>query len=303
MGICEGRVVAITGAGRGLGRAYALAFARAGASVVVNDLGVGVDGSGGGARVADEVVAEIESEGGSAVADSSDVATTDGAAALVGTAVQSYGRLDVVVCNAGTYAVDWLWDTSVETWDSLMRVHLRGLFCPADAAVQHWRARSGAGEPVDGRLICITSQSGLFAAPASAAYDTAKAGVAGFVLVAADELARFGVTVNGVAPRATTRMTRLALERRSQLEVSGAVDGGAVAPSREPVPEDVAPFLVWLGSMESREVTGRIFTVTANRITLIRPWSNGPSAHSDKPLAPADVGDAVRGLLGSDTRA
>ena len=293
-----GRVVVITGAGRGLGRAYALAFAALGASVVVNDLGTNVAGEGRQSTVAQSVVDEIVAAGGIAIADTNDVTTADGGTALVARAVETYGRLDVLVCNAGAYRVEWLWDTSVESWESLMRVHLTGMFCPASAAIQHWRERS-ATEALDARLICITSQSGLFSAPASAAYDTAKTGVAGFVAVAAKELADIGVTVNGVAPRAQTRMTDLAITGRRELDAPRAGDGMAVAQrpraTRDPAPDDVAPFVTWLGSPASRDVSGRIFTVTAGRITLIKPWSNGPSHFGD--LALEDMSDVVARLI------
>lgn len=185
----EGRVVAITGAGRGLGRAYAMSFAASGAKVVVNDLGTDVDGTGASASIAQGVVDEIVAAGGSATADTSDISTAEGGGQLVQTAIGTFGKLDVLVCNAGAYRVEWLWDTTVEGWDSLMRVHLNGLFCPAIAAIRHWRERDTSA--LDARLICITSQSGLFSAEATAAYDTAKTGVAGFVGVAAKELAPF----------------------------------------------------------------------------------------------------------------
>ena len=298
--LCENRVVAITGAGRGLGRAYAIAYASLGAMVVVNDVGADVSGSGHSQSVAQAVADEIVAADGQAVADSHDITTSEGADGLLHTALDQYGRLDVLVCNAGSYRVEWLWDTTPEHWDGLMQVHLRGLFCPASAAIQHWRERA-ASEKVDARLICITSQSGLFGAPATAAYDTAKAGVAGFVIVAAKELERFGITVNGVAPRANTRMTEVARETRALLDAPPAGDGtkGESPPTaiRQAVPEDVAPFVAWLGSTESASVTGRIFTVTAGRITLVESWSNGPSATTDGRFDANAIAPVVADLL------
>ena len=294
----EGRVVAVTGAGRGLGRAYAMSFAASGAKVVVNDLGTDVDGTGATAGIAQGVVDEIVAAGGEATADTSDISTAEGGRRLVDAAIERFGQLDVLVCNAGAYRVEWLWDTTVEGWDSLMRVHLNGLFCPAIAAIQHWRARPA--EELDARLICITSQSGLFSAEATAAYDTAKTGVAGFVGLAAKELAPFSITVNGIAPRANTRMTELALSGRREIDAPGAGDGMASTDRpkarRAPVPDDIAPFVTWLGSPESRDVTGRIFTVTAGRITLIKPWSNGPS-HLGADVAMSEMRGIVDRLI------
>ncbi|MCZ6888821.1 MAG: SDR family oxidoreductase [Gammaproteobacteria bacterium] len=299
--ICKNRVVAITGAGRGLGRAYAIAFAAAGARVVVNDLGTDVTGMGQADDVATKVVEEIRSAGGEAVADHSDITTTEGADHLVALALEHFGQLDVLVCNAGAYRVDWLWETTVEQWDQLMRVHLRGLFCPATRAIAHWRERAAGGETVDARLICITSQSGLFGAAGSAAYDTAKAGVAGFVIVAAKELEPLGVCVNGVAPRAQTRMSDVAAENFPRLGVSLPGDGSRSSSAgktrRRAIPEDVAPLVVWLGSEASSGVTGRILTATAGRITLIENWANGPSIRTDDAFDAEELTPLVTGLI------
>ena len=299
--ICKNRVVAITGAGRGLGRAYAIAFATAGARVVVNDLGTDVTGMGQAEEVATNVVEEIHNAGGEAVADHSDITTTEGADHMVELALNHFGQLDVLVCNAGAYRVDWLWETSVEQWDQLMRVHLRGLFCPATRAIAHWRERAAAGATPDARLICITSQSGLFGAAGSAAYDTAKAGVAGFVIVAAKELERFGVRVNGVAPRAHTRMTEVATENFTRLGISLPGDGSKPSSDgvkrRRATPEDVAPLVVWLGSEASSDVTGRIFTATAGRITLIQNWSNGPTIRTDDAFSAEELTPLVADLI------
>ena len=295
----DNRVVAITGAGRGLGRAYALAYAASGAQVIVNDLGTAVDGSGRSDEAAHAVAEEIKAMGAQAIADTNDVTTASGGRRLVDRAVDAFGHLDVLVCNAGAYRVEWLWDTTLDAWDALMRVHLNGLFCPAIAAIDHWRERASV-QPSDARLICVTSQSGLFSAEASAAYGTAKTGVAGFVGVAAKELARFGITVNGIAPRAATRMTELAIESRQSLGAPRAGDGlradERVKTPSVSVPDDIAPFVTWLGSVESRAVTGRIFTVTAGRLTLIRPWSNGPSHLGPTPSFD-EMADVVHGLI------
>ena len=206
-GICEGRVVVVTGGGRGLGRAHALEFARQGASVVVNDLGSEVDGSGATVGPAAEVVAEIETMGGRAVADGSDIADWDGAAALIQRAIDTYGQVDTLVNNAGILRDRMLTNMSVDEWDSVIRVHLRGTFAPTRWAASHWRERAKAGEANDARVINTSSASGLYGNPGQTNYGAAKAGIAAFTLIAAKELVRYGVTVNAIAPGARTRMT------------------------------------------------------------------------------------------------
>ncbi|HEX5614656.1 MAG TPA: SDR family NAD(P)-dependent oxidoreductase, partial [Acidimicrobiia bacterium] len=194
MGVCDDRVVIVTGAGRGIGRAHALAFAREGASVVVNDLGVERDGTGGGGGPAHAVVEEIVAAGGAAVANVDDIATFDGAARLVQSTLDAFGRLDVLVNNAGFLRDRMLVSSSEEEWDAVIRVHLKGHFAPTRFAAEHWREQAKAGESVDARIVNTSSGAGLMGSVGQGAYSAAKAGIAALTLVEAAELGRYGVT-------------------------------------------------------------------------------------------------------------
>src|SRR3954468_8606227 len=206
-GICEGRVVIVTGAGRGIGRGEALEFARQGAKVVVNDLGGEMDGSGSSIGPAHDVVEEIRGMGGEAVANGDDVSDWQGAQRLINTAVESFGRLDVLVNNAGILRDRMLVNMTVDEWDAVIKVHLRGTFAPSRWAAAYWRERVKAGETNDARIINTTSSSGIYGNPGQSNYGAAKAGIASFTIIAAMELGRYGVTVNAIAPGALTRMT------------------------------------------------------------------------------------------------
>src|SRR4051794_30231787 len=266
-GICNGRVVIVTGAGNGLGRAHALAFAAEGARVVVNDIGTSREGEGSSAGPAARVVAEIEAAGGTAVANTDDVADFDGAARLVAMAVDSFGRLDVLVNNAGFLRDRMLTTMSVDEWDAVIRVHLRGHFCPLRHAADHWRVRSKGGESVDARIINTSSGAGLMGSVGQGNYAAAKAGIVGLTIVAAAEMARYGVTVNAIAPAARTRMTEVAMPDMMKAPESGF---DAMAP------ENVSPLVVWLGSTESRDVTGRVFEVEGGIVSVADGWQHGP---------------------------
>ncbi|MFI6450483.1 SDR family oxidoreductase [Streptosporangium amethystogenes] len=282
--MCAGRVAIISGAGRGLGRCHALALAAAGAAVVVNDLGSGRDGNGQASQVAEEVVSEIRALGGQAVASGHDVAHWDASRQLVELAVGEFGRLDVVVNNAGILRDRMLVNMSAEEWDAVMHVHLRGTFALSRWAASHWRERSKAGDEVDARIINTTSPSGLFGKPGQANYGAAKAGIATLTMIAAAELARYGVTVNAVAPVAYTRMTSdLVTDPR-------AVD--------ELAPEHVSPVVTWLAGAFSREVTGRVFEVSGRRFGVAEPWRHGPSVVPDGVMDPVEVGVTIERLLG-----
>ncbi|WP_433324395.1 SDR family oxidoreductase [Spirillospora sp. CA-294931] len=288
--ICEGRVVVITGAGRGLGRAHALEFARQGARVVVNDLGVARDGTGGGHDgPARRVVAEIEALGGRAVPSTHDVASSDGAAALIATALDAFGRLDVLVNNAGFLRDRMLVNQSEDEWDAVMGVHLKGHFLPLKHAALHWRAEFKAGRPVDARVVNTSSGAGLLGSVGQAAYSAAKAGIAGLTLVASAELARYGVTVNAIAPAARTRMTEEVFAQTMAPPAEGAFDAMA--------PENVSPLVVWLGSAESRQVTGRVFEAEGGRVCLMDPYRHGPSAERPTRWNPAALGPVIASLL------
>lgn len=288
MGICEGRVAIVTGAGRGIGRAHALELAREGAKVVVNDIGAQLDGSGRSTDPAVEVVEAIRALGGEALANGDDVADWNGAGRLVASAIERFGRLDVVVNNAGFLRDRMFANTSEEEWDAVIRVHLKGHFCVARHAAAHWRDRAKAGERVDARIINTSSGAGLLGSVGQATYSAAKAGIAALTLVQAAELARYGVTANAIAPAARTRMTE-AVFATSMARPESGFDAMA--------PENVAPIVAWLASEGSRDVTGRVFEVAGGAIGVAQGWREGPKLDKGERWAPAQVGAAVRELL------
>ncbi|MFI1208143.1 SDR family oxidoreductase [Streptomyces sp. NPDC020802] len=287
-GICDGRVVIVTGAGRGLGRAHALAFAAEGARVVVNDLGVGLDGSPGADSPARQVVEEISAAGGEAVAHAGDIATTEGAASLVHTAVDAFGRLDTLVNNAGFLRDRMLVNLDEDDWDAVMRVHLKGHFLPLKHAAAHWRAQAKAGRMPQARVVNTSSGAGLSGSVGQGNYSAAKAGIVGLTLVAAAEMGRYGVQVNAIAPAARTRMTEAAFA-----QAMAAPDSGFDAMA----PGNVSPLVVWLGSAASAGVTGRVFETEGGRITVMDGWRPGPSADKGARWTPSEAGDTTLKLL------
>jgi len=289
MGICDGRVVIVTGAGRGIGRGHALEFARQGAKVVVNDVGAEIDGSGGSTGPAGEVVEAIRAMGGEAVANGADVADWAQAEGLVATAIDAFGRLDVMVNNAGFLRDRMLANCSEEEWDAVMRVHLKGHFAPTRHAVAHWRDRAKAGEAVDGRIINTSSGAGLMGSVGQGNYSAAKAGIAALTLVESAEFARYGVTANAIAPAARTRMTEEVFAQTMAAPEEGAFDAMA--------PENVAPFVVWLGSADSADVTGRVFEIEGGKISVADGWQHGPMFDKGARWEPDEIGAVVRDLL------
>ncbi|MFJ4536776.1 SDR family oxidoreductase [Streptomyces tibetensis] len=287
-GLCSERVAIITGAGRGLGRAHALALAAEGARVVVNDLGVGLDGTGTEAGPAQLVVDEIVARGGQAVAHGGDVTTTEGAASLIRTAVDTYGRLDTLVNNAGFLRDRMLVNLDEDDWDAVMRVHLKGHFLPLRHAAAHWRAEAKAGRVPAARVVNTSSGAGLLGSVGQGNYSTAKAGIVGLTLVAAAELGRYGVLVNAIAPAARTRMTEATFAETMTAPGSG-FDVMA--------PENVSPLVVWLGSAASAGVTGRVFEAAGGRITVMEGWRPGPTADKGARWSPSEAGEAARELL------
>lgn len=287
-GLCAGRVVIVTGAGRGIGRAHALAFAEEGASVVVNDVGAALDGSGNSAGPAQDVVAEIEAMGGKAVANTDDVADWTGAERLIDTALDAFGRLDILVNNAGFLRDRMLVNLEESEWDAVIRVHLKGHVAPLRHAAAVWRARSKAGDTVDARVINTSSGAGLLGSVGQAGYSAAKAGIAGLTLVAAAELARYGVTVNAIAPAARTRMT----ERTFAEDMAAPVDG-----FDRMAPENISPLVVWLGSAESKHVTGRVFEVEGDMVSVADGWRHGPARNKGVRWEPAELGPVIAGML------
>jgi len=287
-GICAGRVVIVTGAGRGIGREHALAFAREGARVVVNDLGVERDGTGASTGPAQQVVDEIGALGGAAVANTDDITDWAGASRLVATAIDTFGGLDVLVNNAGFVRDRMLFTTSEDEWDAVIRVHLKGHFAVTRHAAEHWRARSKAGEPVDARIVNTSSGAGLMGSVGQGAYSAAKGGIAALTLVEAAEMERYGVTANAIAPAARTRMTEEVFGDRMQAPESGFDVND---------PANVSPLVVWLGSADARDVTGRVFEVEGGLISVADGWQHGPGVDKGARWEPAEVGAAVRKLL------
>ena len=287
-GICDGRVAIVTGAGRGLGRAHALEFARQGAAVVVNDIGVELDGKGGSSGPAGEVVAEIKRSGGRAIANNADVADWEQTRGLVKSALDAFGRLDVVVNNAGFVRDRMFVNASEEEWDAVVRVHLKGHFCVARHAAAHWRDEAKAGRPVDARIINTSSGAGLQGSVGQSAYSAAKAAIAGLTLVQAAELGRYGITANAIAPSARTRMTETVFADMMKQPEDGF---DAMAP------ENVSPLVVWLGSAESREVTGQVFEVSGGSLSLADGWREGPKIDRGARWEASEIGAGVRELL------
>jgi NAD(P)-dependent dehydrogenase (short-subunit alcohol dehydrogenase family) len=289
-GICDGRVVIITGSGRGLGRAHALELARQGAKVIVNDLGCELDGSGGGTGPAGDVVEEIRAAGGEAIANGDDVADFDGAARMVQAAIDAFGGLDVVVNNAGFVRDRMFANAAEDEWDAVVRVHLKGHFAVARHAAAHWRDQAKAGAPVAARIINTSSGAGILGSVGQAAYSAAKAGIATLTLVQAAELGRYGVTANALCPAARTRMTEgVFTEMMATPDQPDAFDAMA--------PENVSPLVAWLASTESAHVTGRMFEVEGGKVGIATGWQHGPTADKGDRWDAIELGAVVDGLL------
>ena len=289
-GICDGRVVIVTGAGRGIGRAHALELARQGARVVVNDIGAELDGTGGSASPAREVVDEIVAAGGEAVVNGDDVADWQGAQRLVGTAVDAFGGLDAVVNNAGFVRDRMFVSGGEDEWDAVVRVHLKGHFCVSRWAASHWRDRAKAGDTVDARIVNTSSGAGLLGSIGQAAYSAAKGGIATLTLVQAAELARYGVTANALAPSARTRMTETVFaDMMAQPDDPDAFDPMA--------PENISPLVAWLVSAQSAHVTGRMFEIEGGKVGVADGWQHGPAVDKGARWDAAELGPVVDDLL------
>ena len=288
-GMCEGRVAIVTGAGRGIGREYALMLAEQGAKVVVNDLGGDRDGTGADASPAQQVVDEITAMGGEAAVNGADVSDFDAASRMIAQAVDTFGGLDVLVNNAGILRDRMLVNMTEEEWDLVVKVHLKGTFAPARFAAAYWRERSKDGHTNDARIINTTSVSGIYGNAGQTNYGAAKQGIAGFTFIAALELERYGVTVNAIAPGALTRLTE-------DLGMGQADDEAKAAMS----PRWIAPLCTWLASPQSAGITGRVFEASGRMLAVAEGWHRGPRAAAvDDPEA---VDAVMRGLL-RDTRA
>jgi NAD(P)-dependent dehydrogenase (short-subunit alcohol dehydrogenase family) len=282
--LCAGRIAIVTGAGRGIGREHALSLARHGAKVVVNDLGGDMHGGGADLSPAQQVAAEIVAEGGEAVANGDSVADWEGAQRLIQTAIDTFGDVHVLVNNAGILRDRVLANMTLEEWDAVVDVHLKGTFATSRWAVAHWREQAKAGAQVSGRIINTTSVSGIYGNPGQTNYGAAKAGIAAFTNIAALEVGRYGVTVNAVAPIALTRMT----------------EGLGPAPETDEdrearAPHWIAPIVTWLASEESAGVTGRVFEASGQFLAVAEGWQRGPS--TDPVDDPTMLGDVVAKLL------
>jgi NAD(P)-dependent dehydrogenase (short-subunit alcohol dehydrogenase family) len=280
MGICDQRTVIITGAGGGLGRAYALAFAAEGANVVVNDIR---------ADAAEGVVREIEAAGGQALANSDDITKVATAGRIVDAAVTRFGEVHVLVNNAGNLRDRMFVSLSEQDWDDVMTVHLRGHFCLANLLGKRWRELSKAGTPVDARIINTSSGAGLQGSVGQSNYATAKAGICALTLVQAAELERYGITANAIAPAARTSMTEGAMPDVVKKPEDGSFDFWD--------PANVAPLVVWLGSTQSSHVSGRVFEASGGKLSVADGWRTGPVRDKGARWNPAEVGAAVDALL------
>jgi NAD(P)-dependent dehydrogenase (short-subunit alcohol dehydrogenase family) len=265
-----GKVAIVTGAGRGIGRAHALALAEAGARVIVNDLGAALSGEGHDDTPAQQVVQEITAAGGEATANAENVADFDGAERMVKQAIDHFGRLDILVNNAGILRDRMVVNMTEQEWDSVIAVHLKGHFAPTRHAAAYWRERSKAGDDVKGRVINTSSPSGVFGNIGQSNYGAAKAGIAGFTIIVAQELHRYGVTVNCLAPNARTRMTE------------DTFDMGAPSEGFDPLdPSNMSPLVVALSADTAQNITGQVFHVWGGAINALQGWSAGELFESD----------------------
>jgi NAD(P)-dependent dehydrogenase (short-subunit alcohol dehydrogenase family) len=267
LGALDGRVAIITGAGRGLGREHALLFASEGARVVVNDLGGAADGTGDDRSAAEQVVDEIRAFGGEAVTSGDDVASWDGAQRLIDTAVETFGDVHVLVNNAGNLRDRMLVNMSEEDWDAVIHVHLKGHFLPTRLAAGYWREQVKQGKTVNASIVNTSSTSGLLGNPGQSNYGAAKAGIAAFTVIAAQELARYGVRVNAIAPAARTRLTE---------QTPGL--GDIVKAPRDAAkfdvwhPANVSPLVAYLATADC-PLTGRVLFVQGGQVRVFQNWS------------------------------
>jgi len=294
-GSLAGRVAVITGAGRGIGRAHALRFAAEGARVVVNDTGADADGGGGDEGAAQAVTAEVLAAGGEAVASTHDVADWDGGRAVVDLAIDTWGRLDVLVNNAGILRDRALVNLEADDWDDVVRVHLRGHFVPTRWAAVHWRARHQAGEAVAANVVHTSSTSGLFGNPGQTNYGAAKAGVAAFSAICAEELARYGVRSNCLVPAARTRLT----------EASPGLGAVVAAPAGvrfDPWDPDHAARVAAYLATEVCPFTGATFLVRGGNVALLEPWRLGAGVERDGSWEVDELAAELGTLVADDDR-
>ena len=286
--LCDGRVVIITGAGGGLGRAHALAFAAEGANVVVNDINL---------EAAEKVVAEIDDAGGKAVANNSDITNYDSSGQAVAETIDAFGDLHIVLNNAGINRDRMFASMTEDEWDAIMAVHLKGHFCITSHAVHHWRDQSKAGAKVCARIINTTSGAGLQGSVGQSNYAAAKAGICALTLNQAAELGRYGITANAVAPAARTGMTTAvdAMAKMMAKPEDGSFDYWAA--------ENVSPLVVWLGSEESSAITGRVFESQGGKISIADGWRTTEGVDKGARWEPAEIAGAMEELLAREVPA
>lgn len=272
-GMLTGKVALVTGAGHGIGRGHALELAKHGAAVVVNDLGGSVDGIGAG-RDADTVVELIRSRGGRAIANFGDVSNEADAEAMVAAGVEEFGKLDIVVNNAGIVRDKVIWKMTPHDFDIVMNVHVRGTWLVSHFAALHWRERFSAGAAVPGRIINTTSGAGLQGNFGQSNYATAKAAIAGLTLTLSLELARMGVTVNCIGPAANTRISGSVPEWGIEVKEADEIDEGSYEPMD---PAVSSPLVAWLASEEAQYVSGQVLRAVRDEIFLMRTWSESAS--------------------------
>ncbi len=292
MGALDGRVAIITGAGRGIGREHALLFAKEGAKVVVNDLGGSLEGSGEDRSAAQQVADEIIALGGEAVANTDNVADWDGGQRLIQSAIDAFGDLHVLVNNAGILRDRVLINMTEEEWDSVIHVHLKGHFVPTRHAAAYWRERSKAGETVNASVINTSSTSGLLGNPGQANYGAAKAGIAAFTIICAQELSRYGVRVNAIAPAARTRMTEATPGLSDIVQAPGADQFDSWDPS------NISPAVAYLAT-ESCPATGKTFFVQGGTVQLMTPWQMGEKVEKQARWEVSDLANEMKGILGA----
>ena len=284
--ICEGRVAIVTGAGRGIGREHALMLAEQGARVIVNDLGGDEAGGGADLTPAQEVVAEIEAMGGEAAVNGGNVADFTAAGAMVEQAVDTWGHLDILINNAGILRDRMVFSMSEDDWDAVIAVHLKGTFAPSHHAAAYWRNHvKGGGEPF-GRIINTASPSGIYGNVGQTNYGAAKAGIASFSIIAAQELVRYGVTVNCLAPTAVSRLT---------IPLMGGEENLSESAMEAMSPRWIALIATWLCSEEAQNVTGRMFDIRGRHLGIAEGWHLGPTA--EQPDEPGELGSVVEGLM------
>lgn len=279
--LCQDRTVIVTGAGGGLGRSYAKTLARAGASVIVNDINP---------DTAATTVQEISDAGGIAIADTADITCHEQSGRLVHSAIERFGDIHGVVNNAGVCRDRMFASLNPEDWDTVMAVHLKGHYCIANHAARHWRQQSKEGKPVSGRIINTSSGAGLLGSVGQSNYSAAKGGILSLTLVQAAELERYGVTVNALAPQARTGMTEEVFAEMMKVPEDGSFDAYD--------PDNVAPLVVWLASESSHAVTGQCFELFGGKLSIAEGWRTGPETDKGERWQAEEIGEAVDALLG-----